>query len=825
MIKYSLLLFIRNLQRQKLFSAINLLGLTVSIISALIIYLYVRNEFSYDRFHENAGRIYRVNQTFIWGDRNDHQFGSTGPGVANAIKEELQEVELTTSIHTPGNFQISYSNEKNEVVAFEQENILAADSNFFRMFNFPPVLGEKKTPLIRANTMVMTQSTAKKYFAEQNPVGKLVRVGVGESQQTYEVTAVVNDLPKNSYIQFDVLLSMESFPQIRRLSWSWVWTQLETYILLAEQANPEHTKEKLARIPRKHAEQTLQRVMNMSFDDYIKSGKSWELFLQPLTSIHLPTEVVYNRINNETGNLKIVYALMGSGIFIILLSCINFMNLSTAQFTRRIKEASIRKVLGLGRAELSYTYFIEAFVFCSMALVLGLAFTQVLLPGFNLITGKSLQINLLTDPGLLLALASLVVFMSLVSGSYPALFLSAFQPVQALKGKLKAGSSGKTFRNGLVIFQFSLSIILLLCTAIVFQQLRFVSEKDLGFDKENLLVIKHAERVADGETLANAAMGIPGVITTSLCTSLPPLVYGGDKFSAEGMSNSTFPLNFTTSDEKFIPALDIQLKFGRNFMKENPGDIHRVILNEMAIKRIGWTVDESVIGKRIESPGGEIQFEIVGVVADFNYWTLEAPIEPFAIFHIKNQELGGAGESEFVVMKVAGQNREGWNDTFAALEVLWKKHAGDTPLQYEFVDDAFASTFSTQQNFGNSLTLMAALAMLIAGLGLLGMIIYTLEHRTKEIGIRKVSGASTWNILTLISGSYTKLIFIAFLLGAPLSYWIMQQWLEDFAFRITPSPILFCVVGFGVLLIAMLITGYHSFKAALKNPVDVLKDE
>jgi putative ABC transport system permease protein len=768
---------------------------------------------------------YRVNQTFIWGENDQHQFASTGPGVAHAIKEELPEVELITSIYTPGDFLISYTSPDNTVTAIEQENILAADSNFFRMFSFAVLHGEREAPLEKANTLVMTKSTALKYFGSENAVGKLVRVGAGESQQTYEVTAVLDDLPKNSYIQFDVLLSMESFPQVRNMSWSWIWTQLETYVRLSEQANLAQVREKLTGIPRQHAEQTLQRIMNMTFDDYLKSGKTWELFLQPLTAIHLPDETVYNRINNESGNIKIIYSLAGAAVFIILLACVNFMNLSTAQFTRRVKEASIRKILGIGRKTLGYNYFIEACIFSFLALAFALALVQGALPMFNLLTGKELSLNILLQPEVSISLMLLALFISIVSSLYPAFFLSSFHPVETIKGKLKSGREGRSFRNGLVTFQFSLSIILILCTAIVSQQLRYVTEKDLGFDKENLLVLKSIERVPDGEVLAQEARNLPGVLNATWCTSLPPSVWGGDKFTAEGMTDMTFSLNYTSADEQFIQTLGVELIAGRNFSIDNPGDIHRVLLNETALKRIGWNTDESVIGKKIGAPGWDIQFEVIGVVKDFNYWTLQAPIEPMAIFHIKNPDLPGTGNKKFVAMKIAGQSSEQWATTIEAVDNLWQKHGKDYPFQYAFVDQAFADSFKTEQRFSTALSILSGFAILIACLGLLGMIVYTLEQRTKEIGIRKVSGASVWDILKLISKGYTRLITLAFLISAPFSYWLMQKWLQDFAYRVTPSIWVFVLTGLGALIVAMLITSYHSVKAALTNPVEVLKDE
>lgn len=821
MLKNYAVLFLRNLRRQKLFSFINLLGLTVSMASTLLIYLYVQQEFSYDKFHHDVDRIYRINQTFIWGENNNAQFSSTGPGVAYALKNEIAEAELITSIHTPGNFIVSYTRPTGEVISFEETKVLAADTNFFRMFDFGVLKGDPTVSFKEANSLVLTESTAKKYFGDEDPMGKLIQLGAPGEQKTYEVTGITKDTPNNSYIEYDILLSLKGYPQIERMSWSWVWTQLETYIKLSPNADPELIRQKIAALPSKHAEQTLKLAMNTTWDEYIKSGKKWELFMQPMASIHLPDGPVLNRLN-DTGNITIIYSFIGAAIFIVLLSCVNFMNLSTAQFTRRIKEASVRKILGLGKKQLSLGYFFEALTFCLLALILAISLTQLFLPGFNLITDKSLRIDWLGSPEIFGFLVGLAVLMALISASYPAIFLSAFNPAEAIKGKLKVGRSGSSFRNGLVVFQFSVSIILIICTAIVFQQLQFVSDKDIGFNKENLMVLSHVEAVKDGEVLANEAMKIPGVMNASWCTSVPPRLWGGDTFSAEGTNNTRFPMNFTSADERYIPTLDIELKVGRNFLENNPGDFERIIVNEATIKKIGWDVNESVLGKKILYDNNT--FEIIGVVADFNYWSLANPIEPMGIFHIKTKGIYD-NKSNYITLRMDAQTSQLWEQSIAQLKQLWKQHAGDTPFDYEFVDQAFAETFRSQQQFGKVLTVMATLAILIACLGLLGMIVYALEQRTKEIGIRKVSGATVFDILQLIAKGYTKLIAISFVLGAPLAYWLMTQWLKEFAQKVSPSVWIFVGTGVSILAVALLITSYHSVKAAMMNPVEVLKDE
>jgi putative ABC transport system permease protein len=422
-----------------------------------------------------------------------------------------------------------------------------------------------------------------------------------------------------------------------------------------------------------------------------------------------------------------------------------------------------------------------------------------------------------------MGLVSILAIVSLLCGSYPALFLSAFSPIEAMRGKFSIGREGKFFRSGMVVFQFCISITLIIFTGIVAQQLKFSNEKSLGFDKENLLVLERAEWTKAQESFVNKVTNVPGVISASWCSSVPPNVFGGDKFVGEG-SQQNVAINFAKADENYLPALGVKLKAGRNFSKDFPGDSARVILNEKAVKAFGWQADESVIGKRVKMPGwDEANFEVIGVTDDYHYWSLLTPIEPMAIFHIKHPIKGS--NSEFILIRVQSQNSDAWKTTMASVQSTWKEFAKDNPFQYSFVDQDFAKSFKSTEQFGQSLSILSGLAVLIASLGLLGMIIYTLEQRTKEIGIRKVSGASVFNIITLVSKDYTKLIAIAFVFSAPLAYWLVNQWLVDFEYRITPSAFIFVLAGAVTFLVAMIITSYHCIKAARRNPVEVLRNE
>jgi putative ABC transport system permease protein len=818
MLKYYYLLFFRNIRRQKLFSAINLLGLTAGIVSSLLIYLYVTNEFSYDRFHVHGENIYRINQTFIWGENDDNQFASLGPGVAHAIITDIPEVKQVVRILPPGNFLVT-SKEKNNILSFDEAGILAVDSNFFQVFTFPLIKGNSKTALTKPNSVVLSQSTATKYFGSDQALGKLMQIGEGTETYTYEVTGIASDAPGNSYIQFDMLISMSSLPRVFNSNDLWLWTMFETFVVLDERTSPATLASKLAPLPQKYAGPTLERGLNQTFEEYTKSGKKWELFVQPLFDIRLHSTNIYNRLA-VTGDIKIVYVLITVQIFIILLSCINFMNLSTAQYTRRAKESSIRKILGSQKYELGLHFFSEAFLFCCLAAIIGLGMTQLIIPYFNLIAGSELHLALFDNPDILLLLLGLIFLMSLLSGSYPAIFLSRFSPVHAMKGKVSGSKEGKFLRNGLVTFQFFISMILIVCTIVAFKQIKFLSQKDIGFNRENLMVIDRAERINDKETFLHSLEGIDGVVQASWSSSVPPDLYDGDQFKAKGIDKFT-PLNYIKADEKLASTLGLDITIGRDFSVNNPGDKNKIILNEKAVQAFGWALDDSVIGKIVQKE--EQSYEVVGVVRDFNYWALQSPIQPMAIFHYKSEMYSSRRNA--VVLRVKPADTEQLRKIISSVETNWKQFAGDHPFQYNFVDDSFDKTIQSEKEFSQGLAVFATLAILIASFGLLGMIIFTLEQRTKEIGIRKVVGASVGNIWLLMVKDFTFLIVAAIVTSVPLSIWLLNKWLEDFNYKIELTPGVFILAGGGMLILSLLITSYHVIKAALTNPVDVLKDE
>lgn len=812
-------LFFRKLKREKIFSAINILGLSLGIACSLLIYLYVQSELGHDKFHANADNIYRINQTFIWGDDTKQQFSSTGPGVSLALQVEIPEAEKITRVHTSGGYLVTRK-VGDQIISFDEDQILAADSNFLEVFTFPLKIGDAKTALYEPHSVLITHETAARYFAVENPVGQMMQFGQGGESVNYKVTGVFEELPENSYIEFDFLISMSSFPRVARQNWTWIWTTFETFVVLNENADIVQVRNKLLTVPEKHAETTLQRIMGISFEDYVKSGKEWKLYLQPYTDIHLGSANVLNRLN-DVGNQKVVNVLMAVGIFILLLSCINYMNLKTSQSTKYAKDTGVRKMMGSSKARIGQQYLVESLLFVSISIAIGLLLAYFTLPFFNNVSGKDIAPSSLINLPLFGNIAILALVMSLLSGSYPAILLSAFKPIDVLRGKISSGRETKALRNVFVVIQFSISIALISSTAIVYQQLQFSFNKEVGFQKDNLLSINHVEWLKSNKSFTEELMNIPGVVSTSLNTSMPPRVFNGDQFLPEEDQNLSVPLNYSQVDEKYIPTLGIEVVYGRNFTKNSESEKYNVVINESAVEAMGWQVSEDILQKRIMYPSSDQPFTIIGITKDFNYWSLQANIEPLALFHIDNLVVGFYG-GLFVAVRLESA---GIANTLEQIKENWQSHNPGIAFSYEFTDDAFASSFQSTEQFRKSLTVFAGLALLIAGLGLLGMIIYVVEQRTKEIGIRKVLGSNSLQVVTLMSKKFILQVFLSLALSIPLSYWAMTHWLLDFQYRITISPWVFVFAGFIAIVFAFSIVGFQSFRGSMMNPATALRDE
>ncbi|WP_456460765.1 ABC transporter permease [Reichenbachiella sp.] len=823
MLKHYFSQFFRNLKRNKLFSLINILGLSAGICTSMLIYLYVDYQTSFDNFHENRENIYRVNQTFIWSDQVDEQFGSTGPGVVFSVAEDLPEVTRGTRLLKLNASLVTYENKLGQKISHMESGVLAADSNFLDIFSFELLHGNPKDLLSDPSNIVITESISKKYFGDHDPLGQVLQFEYAGMNYSHRVAGVLKDVPSNSSLVFDMLTPMNSIPRVKSQNWSWLWTGFVTFVELNPNANIAEVRAKLKDIPRRHAEQTIQSLMNMSYQDYLDEGKKWDIFLQPLSDIHLNTNVL-NRISTPV-NMNSIYAYGLAAGFIILLSCINFTNLTTTQHIKRAKFAGIKKLLGSSRWQLSLGYMTESFIYCLGSALVGMVLLWYSIPYFSQLTESELTFGHLMNIKVVGLLFGLIAFMSIIAGGYPALFLSAFKPIDAMKGKVKTGKGSAPLRNGLVIIQFTVSVILISSTLIAFDQLSYSYTKDVGFTKDNLGALKNLEWMDETkrESFINELTQIPGINSASICTSVPPDHWSGDQFEPIDATIQTTPIDYTLIDDQYLGTLGIKLLYGRNFSDDFSDDKNNVIISEEAVRDIGWDLDESVLGKKLSYDHGNQVFKVIGVISDFNYRGLRGTVDAFALF---THDSGMFDSGRFNgVFSIDAASSTQLTQILNTIELKWQEFVSDRPFEYLFVDEAFAANFQAEQNFLEVLSIFSSLAILIASLGLLGIIIYAIEQRTKEIGIRKIVGANVWQIAVLLSKQHAKLILASIVLSVPLTWFMMQQWLEDFEYRIDISPFVFLVSGLAILSLTLAISGFHSVKAGFSNPVDAIKDE
>lgn len=815
----------RNLVRNKISSIINISGLAIGLACVLLIGLYVADELSYDRFFKDANRIYRVN---LDGKMGNNQFivGHTPPPVGAALMNNFPQIESYTRLYLPGDEIIHYEN-RGQKSSITEKSLLAVDSNFLKFFKYPLVAGDASTCLNGINSLVITQKAAKKYFGDESPIGKTLIFD--EYSTPFTVTAVLKDLPKQSSLQFEVLQTTASIPSVKRFSWSWVWLQMSTYVKFKDNAAVDPAsiaslESKLPQMVKSQAATAFKRI-GQPYEEFKRKGGKWDLHLQPLTDLHLYSTDIGTRFF-EQSDIKYVYIFSAIALFIILLACVNFMNLSTAQSVKRAKEVGIRKVLGSLRKQLIRQFITEAILYSFMAAIFAVIIVILVLPAFNQIANKELSLfaflNLKTGFGIL----SLILLTGLLAGSYPAFFLTSLKPVSILKGSNLFNKSGNGFftRNALVVFQFTVSTVLIICTAVVYKQLMYNQSKDLGLNKENVVVIANADRLGKNEEgLRTELLRLPQVRNASISTSLPTKNSFGDTYIPElnaGDVHSTennIMISSFIVDDAFVSTLNLKIKSGRAFSKDF-SDSASVLLNETAVKQIGW---KNPIGKTLTYPGNNNQkFIVVGVVKDFNTESLRTQISPFALFYTTSNTYQ-IGTSYITVRIKQGD----YNTALANIQRTWKEFAPNTPFDYSFMDAEFDALYRSDQVMGEVFTVFTILSVVVACLGLLGLAIYTAERRMKEICIRKVLGASVQNVVTMLSTDFLKLIMIASVLAFPIAWYAMSKWLQGFAFRTGISWWVFAISAGTTLAIALITISFQSIKAALTNPVKSLRSE
>ncbi len=807
----------RNLIRNKTFTAINIVGLAIGLATCLLIGLFVLDELSYDRFNEKADRIVRVifRGSIQGGKMNE---AHVMPPTAQTLKADYAEVEEATRLRLGGSPVITYGDK-----TFRDASIAYVDANFFQVFTLPLLQGDPKTALVQPNTVVITEDLAHKYFGNADPLGKALTIK--GRNITLQVTGLISKVPDNSHFHrvgapIDIFASMASIPDAKSLSW--MTSEFYTYLVLPKGYDYKQLEAKLPQVVEKYMAPQLEVAFGMNMDQFRKKGNDIGLFLQPLTDIHLHSDFAYDL--SPSGDIRYVYMFAAIAVFMLLIACINFMNLSTAGASKRAKEVGIRKVLGSVRQSLTYQFLIESLLLSALALVLAVGLVYLALPVFNALSGKTLSLDFMANVWLLPGLLLFGLVAGLLAGSYPAFFLSSFKPISVLKGaKFTGGSKRIGLRSGLVVFQFFISITLMVGATVVYRQLNYIQNKKLGYNKDQVLVLPETWLLGKNEAVfRNQVMQNPGVVNVSTSGYLPAGPSNNNNFtiSPEANRNGDPVTQLVKTlrydvDYNYIPTLGMELAAGRNFAKAYGTDSTGVILNETAARTLGW--GDKALGHTItnlNNEGRKSTYRVIGVVKDFHFRSLHERISPLVMMLGNN--------SGTVIVKVKAKDLAG---LLANLKTQWNQLTTDAPFTYAFLDERFNDTYRSEQKIGSILGIFAGLTIFVACLGLFGLATFMAEQRTKEIGVRKVLGASVTSIVGLLSKDFLKLVAIAIVLATPVAGWIMSRWLQDFAYRIDLSWWMFALAGVLSVSIALVTVSYQSIKAALMNPVKGLRSE
>lgn len=801
----------RNFLRNKGYALINILGLAVGIASCILILIYINDEFSYDTFHEKSERIYRVNTDMKWGDQEGVSFASPPP-LGRVFAEQIPEVKSSVRFYKPDN-QILRKGD----TYFKEDNIFAVDSTFFNIFSFNLLEGNSETALVKPHSMIITPEIAQKYFGDEPALGESLQLG--DDETSYTITGIVGPPPTNSHIQFDVLTSIYSYGDVDYFEWSWVWNNVATYVLLEDGVPTKQAQQQIPAIIEANLPPTFKRI-GFSFRELLDNGGHWEYDLQPLTNVWLHSSKIGNPLGGSS-NILYVYILGTAALFIMIIACINFMNLATARSANRGKEVGIRKTLGSSRSTLAGQFLVESLFYSMIAALIACLLIDIVLPGFNNLAEKNLSFNVFSQPWIFLGLMILTVTVGLLSGSYPALALSSYKPSDVLKGNLKSGTKGRGLRNVLVVGQFAISLILIIGTLIVYSQLEYMDNKDLGFDKDQVLIIRNSEGLgSQQETFREELLKVKGISSATLTSNYPSEADFTDFYHPQNSTDKDLMIGSILTDQAFIETLGIKMIAGRNFRENGEIDRRSMIVNEKTALNLGWTPEEA-IGKKIIYPGGNYQvFEIIGVTEDFNYYSLMNPIPNFAFFHRSSEsyEVNNA----YIAAKVSPSDIQ---QTLSQISSEWDSFISDVPFEYVFLDDQFEALYRSQERMGVVFGVFTGIAILIACMGLLGLVAFATEQRTKEIGIRKVLGASSGSIVLLLSKDFAKLTAIAFVIASPIAYLLMQKWLQDFAYSTTITADTFLIAAASILIVVFVTISFQSIKAALANPVESLRSE
>jgi len=795
MFKNLLLVALRNFRRDTWYSLLNILGLTIGITFSLFLIFYIKDELNYDRYHKNADRIFRITSYIKEPEKDTMKWAITQYPLGPTLQKDFPEVEQVTRFVNDGRQLF-----KNGDLRLYEDKVFFTDSSVFKIFTYDFIEGSPQAALVAPNSMVLTQSVAEKYFGHKNDlVGKSL---LNDKGDIYKITAVIKDVPRNSHLIFNVLISASTLP--KNFADSWGSFNFFTYVLLKPNTTAGTFQQKLAPM--------YDKYMASIFAQYkikIRYG------VQPITAIHLHSDMANEP--EELGSISYIYIFAAVALFMLVIACINYMNLTTARSARRAKEIGIRKVTGSSKGQLVAQFLVESTLITLMALLLSMGLIALLLPTFNTLSGKFISFSSLLEPGTFIILLAIVLFVGLLGGSYPAFYLSKFNPVNILKGSLSKGSSNANLRRVLVVVQFSISMIMLICTWIVYGQLKYLRNVDLGFNKEQVLsVTANSGNDIRSKVISfkNELRKNPHVLAVSTAQNTPgsPNV-SFNLFSVESKDGFTDKgLDCYGVDEDYFHTLGMQIKKGRAFSGLSD-TLRSIVVNENMVKYFGW---DNPIGKKVKFPGDTTGFylEVVGVVKDFNQKSLYNPIAPLLLFYRPN--------SNNIQVKLDTKDIPA---TIRNVETAWKASFPELPFQYTFLDQDFDSQYAADQKRGKIFTAFSLLTILITCLGLLGLIAFTTEQRQKEISIRKILGAGMAQIVPLMTKNFVLLVGISCLIAFPVAYLFMSKWLKIFPYNTGLSVTPFLLSALTVLVITLLTVLFHTLKAAVANPVKSLRSE
>ena len=804
MVKNFLTIALRNMLKDKYYTIINLSGLVIGITGTLFVVLYVWNELSYDKFHHDYKNIYEVALTGKIGEQEINASSTSAP-LAIAMAENIPGVEEVVRIWGRGRPVFRY-----EEKAFAEQEIMAADSNFFTFFDFKLIKGSPSQVLAEPNSIVLIEELASKYFGESDPIGKIIQVG--NEKKAYKVTGVCEAPPQNSSIDFNAVISMSSYySENPEFFQAWLSNSLFTFIRKNPNTTVESINSKIDELVKINVGPTLSQFIGVDFEQFLKGGGKYGYWIFPFEEVRL-----YSQLDDsvgQKGDISYVIIFSAVGLFILLIACINFMNLSTARSAGRSKEVGIRKTMGSYRSQMATQFILESVLYSALATVISLLLVFILLPEFNLLAGVELDMTPIFTWQFFAVFIGIMLFTGILAGSYPAFYLTAFSIVDVLKGNGRSSMKSGWVRSSLVVFQFVISIALIIGTTVVYQQLNFLQDKNLGFDKDHIVIVNHASRLGNAQNAYKDALdALPVFQSTSYTNNTFPGVNNTTVFkTAETEVDHIMGTYYADWDH--LETMGFELVAGRYFSRDFPSDSNAVVINEATVAQIGW---ENPIGEEFidnNSDGGSRRIKVIGVVKDFNFESLKDKVRPLIIQLSK--------EANSLMVRYTGSGKE----TIEELETQWNKVAGDEPFEYTFLDQEFDQLFKSEQRLGGLFSVLSGLAIFVACLGLFGLAAFMAEQRVKEIGIRKVMGASATNLTKLLTSEFVKLISIAFIIAIVPSWYFMSDWLNNFAYRIELHWWVFLLAGFASLSIAYLTVFYQALKAAHANPIDSLKYE